>query len=161
MTSNNPQTGLHVGLIKGAEFFVSKMEQKIDSEGLPDKIKKATSISSPVVKNEGGYIDIVIDLKTAPMAAAFEYGSGIHGEEGKKYKIPEDADYVAFPRERWAKYKPPPERSSFVFTYVMHPGVKEIPYIRPTISDYRKEISKIIGKEFIESITVRGRTVIE
>lgn len=161
MTSNNPQTELHVGLIKGAEFFVSKMEQKIDSEGLPDKIKKATSISSPVVKNEGGYIDIVIDLKTAPMAAAFEYGSGIHGEEGKKYKIPEDADYVAFPRERWAKYKPPPERSSFVFTYVMHPGVKERPYIRPTISDYRKEISKIIGKEFIESITVRGRTVIE
>ena len=48
MASNSPQKGLYAGLIKGATFFVSKMEQKIDSEGLPSKIKDATSIGSPV-----------------------------------------------------------------------------------------------------------------
>lgn len=162
--SNSPQKGLYAGLIKGATFFVSKMGQKIDSEGLSKRIKDATSIGSPVVKGDGGYIDVTIDLSkdAAPMAAAFEYGSGIHGKEGKTYPIThrEAGRALQIPRGRWEKFSPPPDRDPLYFMKVDHPGVKARPYIRPTINDYRKEIAKLIGREFIESITVRGKTVI-
>ena len=172
MASNSPQKGLYAGLIKGATFFVSKMEQKIDSEGLSKRIKDATSIGSPVVKGDGGYIDVTIDLSkdAAPMAAAFEYGSGIHGKEGKTYKIePDEKDFLAFEWDkvdssssRGGKFRGVSKRTGkAIFSFVDHPGVRERPYIRPTINDHKKEIAKLIGREFIESITVRGKTVIE
>jgi len=168
MTSNNPQTGLHVGLIKGAEFFVSKMEQKIDSEkSLSSKIKEATSTGSPVVESNRGHIDITIDSSKdgpAPMAAAFEYGSGIHGEEGEKYKIThkEVGKALQIPRGRWEKFNPPPDQDPLYFMGVMHPGVKAVPYIYPTIVDNKKEIAKIIGREFVASISLGGKvTIIE
>jgi len=163
MASNNPQTALYVGLKKGAEFFVGKMFDRIDSNGLPKVIKDATSIDEPIIHDKGGSIDVVIDLEEAPMAVAFEYGSGVHGDEGEKYRIPKEggASHVAIPRDRWKAYQPPPDRDPLVFVKVMHPGVRERPYIRPTINENRKEIAKIIGREFVESITVRGTTIIK
>lgn len=140
------------------------MEQKIDSEGLSKRIKDATSIGSPVVKGDGGYIDVTIDLSedAAPMAAAFEYGSGIHGEEGKTYKITHKTAGKALqiPRGRWEKFNPPPDRDPLYFMKVDHPGVKAVPYIRPTIVDNKKEIAKIIGREFISTIKVGGKVTV-
>jgi len=176
MESNNPQVGLHVGLAKAAEYFRDKMFQKIDSERLPDVIKSATTVEPPVVSGDSGHVDIVIDTseKGAPMAGAFEYGSGIHGSEGKEYVIrPKNAPALAFPWQPdyipWGspKFKGvirtgEGTEGTYFFHYVEHPGVEAVPYIRPTIIENRKEIAKIINKEFIASITFKGKvTIIE
>ena len=51
------------------------------------------------VRNEGGRysIDIKINTRKAPEAAAFEYGSGIHSiKSPKKYRIPTEGSGLAF-----------------------------------------------------------------
>ena len=96
--------------------------------------------------------EIIVDLKKAPQAAAFEYGSGIHGEEGEEYIIePDTAPALAFPKSKWPGYNPPPKAPEvFVFPFVMHPGVAAKPYLRPAIEKDRKAIRTLILNGFIK-----------
>jgi len=160
--SDRAKAGIHTGLVLAANHFVEKMKQKIEQVNVPRKIGDATSIGSPVVQKEISYIDITIDLKEAPMAAAFEYGSGIHGKKGETYRIPKEGStsFLAIPRERWTKYQPPPDVDPVVLPHVAHPGVAARPFIKPTIQEEREQIRKILGKEFVASISMRGHVEI-
>lgn len=168
MASNSPQEGLYVGLVKAAQFFTEKMFDRIDSNGLPKVIKDATSIGDPNVSSDKGYVDVTIDTSEdgAPMAAAFEYGSGVHGDEGEEYPIThrESGRALQIPRDRFQSYTPEPpkypDRDPLYFMKVMHPGVKARPYIRPTIIENKEEIAKIIGREFVASISLGGKVTI-
>lgn len=152
-------------LVKVASLFRLQMAQKILQVNAPKNIISSTSIQPPIPTSYGAYIDVVIDLKSAPAAGAYEWGSGIHATRGKKetYRIPKlgGGSYVAFPLERWPGHILPPGRTNFVFTSVQHPGVEARPYIEPTIKENLAEYRQILGREFkaeilrgVEKITV-------
>ena len=92
-------------------------------------------------------VDVTIDLNKAPEAAAFEDGSGVHGEEGKTYTIP-GMPFLAIPRERWPKFQPPPDVDPVVLGSVEHPGVEARPYIEPSIKEIRKTSKKMLAEEY-------------
>jgi hypothetical protein len=133
-------------LIQVGAFFSEKLREKVTSGRYPQAIKDGISVDEP----KQNYIDVLV---TAPMAAAFEYGSGIHATRGvkAKYRIPKEggSSFVAFPKERWPGYEPPPEAPDvFVFSFVMHPGIVARPYIKPTIQSSAPQIREILGKAF-------------
>jgi hypothetical protein len=151
MPASDFNAAVREGLRDAANLFVKEMKAKISSEdSLPDDISDATRIEGPFQSGEGSSIDIVIDLKQAPMAAAYEWGSGVHATRGKRGEYPITGDpLLAFPKERWLGYEPPPNREFFVFPFVMHPGVKAVPYIAPTIEETKVDIARMIGEALI------------
>ncbi len=145
--------GIRAGLWESAVLFTQHMFKKIHEVNAPKNIVDATSLGSPVRDGQSDYIEISINLETAPAARAFEYGSGIHGQSKKEYPITsKSGGALAIPRERWPKYQPPPDSDPVILRKVMHPGVVARPYIIPTIQETKEEITKILGREFVASI---------
>jgi hypothetical protein len=135
-------------------IFSEKLKQKIDTVRAPKAIKDNIFVGSPMENGANASIEITIDH---PAAAAFEWGSGIHGKKGEKYWIlPKNKGALAFlwpghtadfPRR--GKYLGPGEDGErLVFSYVEHPGVEERPFIKPTIDDTKEEFKKILGQGF-------------
>ena len=151
MPSSNIKAAVDVALQKSAALFRTAMIQKGRDVKVPSGLDRATYVDTPKHESTRSYIDIIISLKLAPWAGAYEYGSGEHGEKGERYRIPREGggSFVAFPKERWPQYKPPPQAPDvFYFPYVMHPGVEARPYIQPTIKDTKQAIRKIFAKDF-------------
>jgi len=99
-------------------------------------------------KTASGYtVNVTVDLNKSPEAAAFEYGSGEHGESGEKYIIP-GVPFLAIPRERWSSFTPPPDVDPIVLASVEHPGVEAKPYLQPAIETHRNRIKDALGKVF-------------
>jgi len=88
---------------------------------------------------------VVIDTKpdAAPMAGAFEWGSGVHGTKGEKYPIQakDPEGNLVFWWEKRNKW--------FVGAKLPfgHPGVKARPYIAPSIKDIREPLKKMFAQE--------------
>ena len=105
-------------------------------------------------KTASGYtVNVTVDLNESPEAAAFEYGSGEHGESGEPYVIePINATRLVIPKKRWARYVPAedenPNRDPLFFMSVLHPGVKAKPYLQPAIESTRAGFVSSIGKIF-------------
>jgi len=136
------------GLSKVADIVMTKLTSKINEVSAPSAIIETISKQSPVQDgNTGAHIDITIKH---PAAAAFEWGSGVHSTKGarEEYEIvPKDAPLLAFPKERWPQYKPPPEAPDvFLFPKVSHPGVEPRPFIAPSVIETKAEVKKILGK---------------
>jgi hypothetical protein len=131
-----------------SKLFMEAMAENIRSKRAPRKIIEHTSATSPKKEGNKYSVEIVIDTSedAAPMAGAFEWGSGEHGEEGDRYLIP-GAPWLIIPRERWPDFEPP-ERDPILMRSVMHPGVEARPYIKPTIMETRDKFRDILGKEF-------------
>ena len=107
--------------------------------------------STEARKAESGYeSSIVLDLQKAPQAAAFEYGSGEHGESGETYTI-EGMPWLAIPRERWPKYAPPLNVDPVVLHSVEHPGVEAKPYLQPAIDAARSGLVTSLARTFKQS----------
>lgn len=164
MSVNDVKPGIYASLIKVANHFVQKMEAKIDQVNAPKAIKNATSIDSPQENENGQSIDIVIDLNKetgAPMAGAYEWGSGEHATRGtpNKYIItPSNAKVLAIPASRWPNklYEDDPAFLKKVY----HPGVAARPYIQPTIEEEADAVVEILATDFKASI-LRGEARIE
>ena len=169
--SDRVKAGIHTGLVLAANHFVEKMKAKIGQVNVPSTIGDKTSIGSPMVQGDMAFIDITIDLNPetgAPMAAAFEYGSGIHGRKKQRYPItPTEKEALAFPWEVAENLSPSfvgrqtggielTSEKRAVLSKVMHPGVAARPFIRPTIQETKEEIKKILGREFKASISLGG-----
>jgi len=166
MAANDIPNGILAGLTKVANLFMQKMKQKVSQNGLPSNISDATSVGTAQQAGDVSFIDVSIDLKKAPSAAAWEWGSGEKATRGtpEKYKIPgEGGGILAIPRARWSNYAPPPNVDPVILRHVMHPGVAARPYILPTLIDNKKEFRKIIGQELKAAIMlgVPPVTVIE
>lgn len=155
MNTNNIQAAL----VEVARRLMDKMANTASSNGMPSKvaarINRSTS-ASPVSQSGNGYrVSVRIDMSkdAAPMAAMYEYGIG-------EYPIPKTGTtFMAFPKERWPQYVPPPPAPDlFVFYKVTHPAVEAKPYIAPSIEANRVDAKQLLGKAFTESLIVRGTT---
>lgn len=132
--------GLHQSLVELADDLANKIRENISNENLPKVIADAIEISNVETQENTSWIDVSISTKKAPMAGAFEFGSGEHNPDSpSRYRIPNEGnDWVAFPEERWPGVTNPESLprlpdGRFIFRFVMHPGVEARPYIRPAI----------------------------
>lgn len=125
------------------------VEDARENASWSDRIPEAITLGN-VTKDEDGTarITVTVDLKKAPHALAFEYGSGVHGESGKTYRIePKNATALKFPESKWPQFEPPmiPGKKMvglfgniFVLRYVDHPGVEARPFLTPAIASARR-----------------------
>lgn len=158
--ASNIQSGLYASLAKVANLIAEKMKQKVKDVKAPSIITKHISIDSPVISDKASYVDIVIDTSKngAPMAGAYEWGK-------EPYRIPPEGEKrMAFPKEKWPQYEPPPSAPNvFVFTHVMHPMIVPRPYIKPTIIENKEEVKRILARDFKVAIlgSIQKVTIIE
>jgi len=154
----NINNSLIVGLTRAANHFVIKMKERISNKKLPRAISDATAIGTANVSGDTASIVVTIDLEKAPMAAAFEWGSGIHStkEKPEKYRIPNleggTGKKLKIPAERWPNKSKSDDPAYLPF--VMHPGVEANSYIRPTIVAELPELKRIIGQEVKAAILI-------
>ena len=158
---------------KVGKLFYDTMIDKLNTGNYPSKpdrgqstIQTATSVRSPEQQGNTFKEEIVIDLKKAPFAAAYEYGSGEHGEQGTTYPIdPKNSAYMVFPEGDWPGFIPgatkvaPNKDGIFFLTHVDHPGVAARPYIRPTITQLNDEVKKLLAREFKVAVLREGKPV--
>lgn len=168
MAANDIPNGTLAGLTKVADLFVQKMKQKISQNKLPREISEAISVGTAQQAGDILFIDVDIDLRKAPMAAAFEWGSGVYKQRGtpERYRIePREKQALAFDfREatnigniRLTK------EGKAILPYVMHPGVAPRPYIIPALVENKEEFRKILKRE-LKAAIMRGvppMTIIE
>jgi hypothetical protein len=150
---------LFVGLTKAATLFTNAMFARTRGSGYPKtkehgsdivySIEDATRVGVATQSGNRIYIDIIIDLKKAPYAAAYEWG------KSEPYQItpkPGTMTPLMFSKERWPGYKPPPPAPDvFMFMEVTHKKIEANPFLRPTIDEKRAEITALIGKSFREA----------
>ena len=153
--SSDAMIALRKGLTAAASLLAEKAKQKVTSNAkVPNNIAENMKVGKVETKGTGALgITISIGMKEneAPAAAAYEFGSGLHGKEGKKYPIVprKSGGFLVFPKERWPGYAPPPDAPNvFFFSKVMHPGVKARPYMKPSIEENKEEMGKLIGSFF-------------
>ena len=139
-------------LTEVASDIAASAKRNADAQWLPQKVGESISVGDVNNLGNGRYsISINVDLREetgAPMAAAYEFGSGERGPEGKDYPIvAKNAPALAFiwnyPSPLGRKVRPYDE--FVVFQKVMHPGVEARPYLQPAINANMKNISKRIG----------------
>lgn len=160
-----------VGLIKSASLVVTAMKAKILEVSAPRNIIDAISIEPPIIEGGNASIEIKINVKEAPAARAYEWGSGIHSTRGKvgTIRIPKEGFGLGIPQERWENFDfpviPGPKMiglfdNVFALTFVDHPGVAPRPYIAPTIIQTAHQVKEILGQSFKADILV-GQAKIE
>ena len=151
--SSDAMIALRKGLVAAASLLAEKAKAKADSKKVP-KVSEYMKVGEVETKGSGALgITISIGMKEneAPAAAAYEFGSGLHGKEGKKYPIVprKSGGFLVFPKERWPGYAPPPDAPNmFFFSKVMHPGVEARPYMKPAIEENKEEMKRLIGEFF-------------
>jgi len=140
------------GLTRSANIVVAKMKEKLSAHGkggYPAAISSAISIDSPIQEGDGKYsITIKVDLNIAPMAAAFELGSGLHDIRSPSlYPIAaKNAPALHFywkERGKWFKGQQLP---------FGHPGIIAKPFMKPSAIETLPEVTKILGDQFKTSI---------
>lgn len=143
------------GLTQSANVVVIRMKDilKVHGKGgYPAVISDSISIDSPIQEADNRYsITIKVDLKKAPMAAAFELGSGLHDIRSPSlYPIPRTDNTSAqelhfFWKERGKWFKG--QRLPFG-----HPGIVAKPFMKPSVIETKPEVTKILGDKFKTSI---------
>ena len=128
-------------------------EQARKNANWSSKIPGAISVTPAQIEGDGRYtISIVVDLKDAPMARAFEYGSGERATKGEAIDYPIEAKNASALSFLW-KYPSPLGRKYLItedehvkFKRIMHPGVAPRPYLRPAIDNYRPTLKARLAK---------------
>lgn len=129
------------------------------------KIPGAIRSNPAEIISDGVYqVSITVDTSEngAPMARAFEYGSGERATRGEKkdYKIPKEPTGVSFlwkyPSPLGRKKVPGDEFVSFAQIY--HPGVAPKPYLRPAFEknkpSMKTRFASFIKRGLLDSIKV-------
>ncbi len=171
-TRINPNS-IIAGLAKSAEILAKDMQQKTSGGGYPHDLAGSIVIDTPVAIGDSTYM-VTIKIMH-PASAAYEYGSGIHGEFGMKEKYPIVADdkLLKFPftltympgakfagmtgvskKRLWRLLQGDAGQVSGItyWHWVDHPGIEGRPYARPAIQAKKNEIKKILGKAFVASV---------
>jgi hypothetical protein len=140
-------------LAKVGAIYAAKAAAKSQQVKAPKNIAGAFSVDSPKQMEAIYFIDIKVNLKEAPAAAAYEWGSGIHatkGSPGTYPIVPKNHNYLAF---FWPKVDGDPSfrrlpDGRVLLASVKHPGVAPRPYLVPTIQETKEEFKKILGQGF-------------
>jgi len=134
-------------LVVVAKDFMAEMEKRESQNNLPKAIAQYTSAESPVKRGDGYSIDVVIDTSedAAPMAGAYEWGSGVHRTKGTPGLYPIEAKNAPELHFYWE------ERQKWFIGVRLpygHPGVQAKPYIKPSLENTKDKIKQTLGKEF-------------
>lgn len=131
-------------LAQVGSIFRDKASARAQSNNTPIK-DNAFSVGSPMQNGAIYSVDIKVDLKVAPAAAAYEWGSGIHATRGTPGLYPIKAKNAPELHFFWEK------RGKWFMGFELpfgHPGVAPRPYLKPTIDETKVEFRKILGKGF-------------
>lgn len=157
---------LIAALGKVGKLFYDTMGVKLSEDRYPPSaddnlrgfktILEATTVRSPEHVADHFEVVIAINLRLAPYARAYEWGSGEHSDEGNKYAIDPGKNYMIFPKEDWPDWIPwpnnggvtPNKNGMFFLVHVEHPGVAAKPYIQPTIMQINDDVKKMLAHEF-------------
>ena len=140
-----------VALAKVGKIFRDKASARAQSNKTPIK-DSAFSVGSPMQNDATYSIEVMID-NPGGIAAAYEWGSGIHRTKGTPgtYTIkPKNKSMLAFD---WPKVAGEPgfrrlPDGRVLLASVQHPGVAPRPYLRPTLEENKEEFKKILGQGF-------------
>lgn len=166
-------------LSKVGNLVAQKIRSKADSMKVP-KVSSSTYVGQAKIDKQSkdgaqAHISITIDTdkdKGAPAARAYEWGSGIHAEQGPKKRITIPDPYtpsklLSFPKEDWPQYDPNyyspprPQPDWHHYVSVSHPGVQKRPYIKPSIEATKAEVLKILGQAVKVELLVGTKKVEE
>jgi len=124
------------------------------------RIKQNIKINKAGVSQVGNNLvltgSVKVDLKAAPEARAYEYGSGIHATHGVVGTYPIRAKNVSNLHFWWER-----KDKWFFGPVVDHPGVEAQPYLRPALKEHKKELeifAKYMAKDMIISLLRKGFT---
>jgi len=154
------QNVTYSALARAGGHLFEKIRAKTSHGSYPEAIGRSMSLGQVRKMKNTYYIDIIFDLKIAPMLLAFEYGSGEHATRGeaRRYRIePKNVLTLAIPEASWEGFKFPFFRGKkmirysngkFLLRYVDHPGIKPHPFIVPTIREERPTLRRLLGDAF-------------
>lgn len=150
---------IHAALLRSGDLLAGQIKINVRDKGLPDDISKSTEVEPPERMENIQFIDVVVHTgeNEAPMAGAFEWGSGLHSTKGEPAKYPIDpikGEYLAFEWENEPKIiqerAPHLPDGRVLLKHVDHPGVRPEPYMAPAIQEKNDEIARTIGDAFLE-----------
>lgn len=152
------------------EIASSIVEQAKRNSSWSKDIPKSISFDSASVTPDGYEVTMKIDLKVAPQASAFEFGSGIHRTRGTPgtYEIkPRNASVLAIPEENWPNFQYPvrfggkmlglSEEGNFILSKVDHPGVAPKPFMTPAIIQKLPEAREKLRQNVSAILNFGGR----
>jgi hypothetical protein len=149
-------------IIKGLTEQANKIAEKARTNASWSKdIPDAIGVGKAQKTQKGYEISVIIDLKKAPQAAAFEYGSGLHRTKGVPSLYPIEAKNpmwqpLHFYWEKGGKW--------FVGAKLPygHPGVEAKPYLQPAIDstrlDFISSLATLVKRAYLDS-TVRVEVI--
>lgn len=134
-------------LLRGANAIANDARANAPTE----RIKANINVSPVENTASGKQIRVYVDIRDdhAPEGAAYEFGSGIHGEKGDTYPI--NARNVPNLVFFWTKMD-----KWFVGPHVDHPGVAARPYLAPAVAKNRATVLGLLSR----AISLVTRTAI-
>lgn len=147
------------GLVDAANLFATKARAKAGSLPIPKNIAGAIEVGSVSMSGGEYKITVSVNVKKAPAAGAYEFGSGLRGREKKKYEIhPKEKKSLAF---EWnpefvpygsKKFIALTKEGKYLFRYVEHPGVEARPYMKPALTESKDNMLRMIGQPFMVDV---------
>lgn len=148
---------------EAGNVLARRIAENVSKNNLPSAISENIILRPATRESDTRYsIEIAISLAedAAPMAAAFEFGSGIHSTRGNQghYVIePREKSVLKFmfpeaqnihPRNPEAPVSSAPDlkfddEGNVYLPRVMHPGVAPRPFIQPAIEEARPTIEEL------------------
>ena len=157
-------SSLYADLLEVGKIVAQRWINVLSSGEYPDEMKSNIVVGEPEVAQGGmysssGQIYVYIDGKKAPMAAAFEWGSGEHATRGRigTYKIePKDTSVLKFGwQPDFVPWKSPKfagvilegagTEGTYFFQWVDHPGIAPRPYLAQVIREATPEVVKVLS----------------
>lgn len=141
--------------------FLLQLAQDLGKEGTLKAKKNArwSSLIPPAIsfkveqRGDNAVVIYSVDLKKAPMGAAFEFGSGLHATQQAPatYPIkPSNKKALAFVWDKANPNIPTLPDGRVVLPIVQHPGVVARPYLIPAIEDVIADVEKL----FVDDIKI-------
>lgn len=150
--------GIRTGLVEAADMLATKARQNVASKNIPQNIAGAIMVGQVVQDSSTRYhIDVIVDTRKAPAAAAYEFGSGEHatrGNVGKYPIVPKEKKFLAF---HWPKvdgepgFRRLPDGRVLLYK-VEHPGVEARPYMKPALEEMKSRMAQAIGQRFVTEV---------
>lgn len=156
--------------VKAADIIARKAVENASSQGLPGEVADAISIGEfRVLGGDIFSIDVEVDLEKAPMARAFELGSGIHATRGGRttYEIkPTKARALAFEWEpEYIPWGSPKfiglAGRKYLFRKVDHPGVMRRPFLIPAADETINQVVEIFSQAMLQVASLSFDVVTE
>ena len=150
-------------LVKAANIFAKAVRNFAPYAA----IKRSVKVGTPST-TKGGNKNIIVTVgnKSVPYARAFNIGSGIHAQKGRRgtYEIwPRRKKALGIPLGRWENFSFPVWAGGKIIGYskksdkvilrkVDHPGVRGVNYVKAARLSVRREITQLVKMEASKSI---------